>query len=262
MYVLSSTAPTPPRLTQFSQPTNFTTATLATEWHVSPGGSYLYGDGSLSHPFPMDIQGVIDRVDVLNGAELAELVLAPGLYSSAAMRGPGNTVDINLRGKILTIRSRTNDAADTVIDCAGATRFITFNHTEPPSVTLQGLTIRNCGGHADGRSALWITRGAMPSIVNCSFFGNAAERGAAFVADEGSRPTFVGCVFEGNTATSGCPCSLDKRTNGVCDAECSTRNCGWDYAGSCCSSACERGWGDGMRDHALVDQSTRTRCMH
>ena len=228
---------------EWSAPSNFTTRTLATLWHISPTGSYLYGDGSLGAPFPMDVQGVIDDSRVLNGAEL---VLAPGTYSLEAMRGPGSAVDLNLRGKVLTIRSRSGDPADTVFDCGGRRRLLTFNHSEPPSVVLSGVTVRNCGGDADGRGALWITGGARPRVINCTFVDNAAERGGAFVADAGAAPTFEGCAFRGNNATSGCPCSLAKRRDATCDAECSSRACGWDYAGGCCPSACELGWGDGI----------------
>ena len=40
---------------------NFTTATTATQWHISPSGSYLYGDGTPAKPLPMDLQGAIDQ---------------------------------------------------------------------------------------------------------------------------------------------------------------------------------------------------------
>ena len=43
--------------------------------------------------------------------------------------------------------------------------------------------------------ALWVTGGARPKITNCTFIDNAAERGAAFVADAGASPTFDGCVW-------------------------------------------------------------------
>ena len=42
-------------------------------------------------------------------------------------------------------------------------------------MVLSSLTVRDCGGHADGRGALWITNGAMPTIVNVSFERNRAE---------------------------------------------------------------------------------------
>ena len=65
----------------------------------------------------MDLQGVINRSDVLNGAEL---VLLPGNYSMSAMRGSGSVVDLSLFGKISrsvrslatrTIRSSTAKAS-------------------------------------------------------------------------------------------------------------------------------------------------------
>ena len=226
---------------EWSPVANFTTRTLATLWHVSPSGSYLYGDGSVSAPFPMDVQGVIEDSRVLNGAEI---VLAAGTYSMGAMRGPGSAVDLNLRGKVLTIRSESGNPDDTIFDCGGTRRLLTFNNSEPPSVELRGITIRNCGGDADGRGALWITGGASPRIVNCTFVDNKAERGAAFVADAGASPTFHGCAFRGNNATSGCPCTLAKRSDSTCDEECNSRACGFDYAGSCCPASCQEGFQD------------------
>ena len=227
---------------QLSPLANFTTSITAKQVHISVRGSYLYGNGTRSNPFAMDVQGVIDREEVTNGAEI---ILHPGVYSQAVMTGPGSTVDLNLRGKLLTIRA-LEGAGSVVFDCAASARFLTFNHSEPPSVRLIGLTIRRCGGAPDGRGALWVTGGARPSVENCTFESNVAERGGAFVADAGAEPTFIGCTFVDNNATSGCPCSLAKRSDATCDAECATRACGFDYAGGCCPPTCEQGWADGF----------------
>ena len=54
---------------QFSEVANFTTATTAAQWHLAVSGSYLYGDGSVGLPFPMDLQGAIDREEVRNGRQ-------------------------------------------------------------------------------------------------------------------------------------------------------------------------------------------------
>lgn len=120
---------------------------------------------------------------MLNGAEL---LLHAGVYSAAVMTGPGQTVGLNFGSKLLTIRG-LDGAAATIIDCDDAARFLTFNNSEPPSVRLIGLTIRRCGGDADGRGALWITGDARPTIIDCIFEDNTAERGGAFVA--GKRPS-------------------------------------------------------------------------
>lgn len=49
---------------EWSAPTNFTTATTARHWHLSTRGSYLYGNGSAVNPWPMDLQGAIDHPEV------------------------------------------------------------------------------------------------------------------------------------------------------------------------------------------------------
>ena len=71
--------------------------------------------------------------------------------------------DLNLRGKLLSIGS-TNGSAATVIDCGGTSRLITFNNSEPRAVRLTGLTVRNCGGAADGKGAVLVTGDAAPLI--------------------------------------------------------------------------------------------------
>ena len=226
---------------QFSWPLNFTTPTVSTQWHLSVGGSYLFGVGTRDSPWPMDIQGAIDRPEVANGAEL---VLHPGVWSSAAMAGPGRVADLSLRGKLLTLRSLPGEASSTILDCTGSSgRLLTFNHSEPPSVQLIGLTIRNCGGAPDGRGALWITAGSRPTIVNVTFEANVGERGGAFVADDGAAPRFESCTFVGNSALSGCPCVASKLSGDECHTECNLRECGW---GGCCPAMCEASWGDGF----------------
>ena len=69
----------------WSDLTNVTTQAAGEVWHVSAGGSYLYGDGSARNPYPMDIQGLIDRPDVVNGHQIK---LHPGTYGTALLRGP------------------------------------------------------------------------------------------------------------------------------------------------------------------------------
>ena len=77
-----------------------------------------------------------------------------------------------------------------------------------------------------------------------------------FVAQGAARPSFVNSVFRNNTAASGCPltCTVEKRSDNVCDSsECLSRECGWDYRGSCCPASCVRHgalstWGNNVCD--------------
>ena len=109
------------------------TPSVGTSWYVSPEGSYLYGNGlGPETPFPADLQGVIDRADIVTGHEI---ILMPGVYSDAQRRGPGQMLNLNLRGKLITMRSLAG-AASTVFDCGGSSRFFTFDSGEPGSVCL------------------------------------------------------------------------------------------------------------------------------
>ena len=175
---------------------HLTTAIATVSWHISPSGSYLYASGTEAAPYPMSIQSLIDDPRVQNGHEL---VLLDGTYGDQFMRGPGRSQDLNLYGKLLSIRSK-NGAANTVIDCGGTSRFLTFNHSEPANVVVRGVTLRNCGSPADGRGAIFFTNSSSPTIHSVVFVDNVAERGAAFVADGGAAPSFVNCDFVNNTA--------------------------------------------------------------
>lgn len=64
---------------------------------------------------------------------------------------------------------------DALIPQGARSRFFTFNNSEPPSVTISGLTIRNCGGHVDGRGAIFINSSS-PTFVDMIFEHNVAER--------------------------------------------------------------------------------------
>ena len=139
-------------------------------------------------------------------------------------------------------------ASSTIVDCGGTSRFITFNNSEPPSVALIGITLRNCGSSPDGRGAVFID-GASPTFKYMSFEDNIAERGGTVVAQGGGRPAFEWCSFKGSKAQSGCPasCTLAMRKDDVCDFEvCGYRQCGFDKrSGSCCPTSCAASAGDG-----------------
>ena len=156
----------------WSKNISFTTLSLASSWYVSPTGSALTGKGTKDSPWPPDLQGRIDAAQVANGHEL---VLLPGTYGNAFLRGGGSAEQLNLGGKLLSIRGEAG-AASTIIDCQGGrSRFFTFNNSEPPSVVISGLTVRNCGGHVDGRGAIFINSSS-PTFTDMVFEHNVAER--------------------------------------------------------------------------------------
>ena len=240
------------RCSLWSDVGNVTIEATATVWYVAHNGSYLYGEGSMTRPFAADLQGVFERSHVETGHEV---VLLPGYYGALHMFGTGRAQDLNMQGKFLTLRSASADLAgarETIIDCAGTSHFMTFNHSEPASVSVIGLTVRNCSGETDGRGAVFINA-ASPTFKSVIFENNYAERGGAVVAQGHGSPSFEWCSFVNNSASSGCPesCSLAKRSDSTCDSNlCGSRQCGWDYKGSCCPQHCGLSWGDGTCDAA------------
>ena len=73
--------------------------------------------------------------------------------------------------------------------------------------------------------------------------------GSVFVAQGAASPVFVNSIFRNNTAASGCPlsCTVEKRSDNVCDSsECLSRQCGWDYRGTCCPAECDALWSNGV----------------
>ena len=115
------------RCSKWSTWHHLTTTANATVWYVSPGGSYLYGDGSLANPLPADLQGVINRAETQSGHEIW---LMAGTYGDSFLTGAGNAQDLNMGGKLLSIKS-LEGAHATVVDCGGSSRLITFNNSEP-----------------------------------------------------------------------------------------------------------------------------------
>ena len=242
----------------WSKAGNGTTGNLGQIWYVSPQGSYFYGDGSEATPYPMNIQELLERPDLVTGHQL---MLLPGTYGDRFMRGAGRAQDFNLFGKMVTISSRDGPES-TIFDCGGTSRFFTFNNSEA-GVQISGVTVRNCGGHADGRGAVYITNKSSPVFDNCIFVENKAERGAAFVAEDGSNPIFRTTKFANNTALSGCPvtCTIALRSDDVCDADmCGSRACGYDYKGHCCPAACADAGANGICEGACSAPEVAAAC--
>lgn len=121
--------------------------------------------------------------------------LCDGTYT-----GPGNR-DIWVRGKDLTVRSRSGDPETCVIDCqaSGEDRHRGFVLTfgEGPACLIEGLTITHA--YQQGGAGALIS-GASPTIRNCVFRDNAADGGGAIQIIEGAAPVIERCRFEGNHA--------------------------------------------------------------
>ncbi len=170
-------------------------------WHVAINGDDLTGDGSQENPFAT-IQHAIDMA-----SEGDRIYVAPGTYT-----GDGNR-DIDFGGKLIVVRSESGPDV-TIIDCGGDLadphRGFYFHSGEDSTAVVDGFTITNGLGHADGPAgggALACDQVSSPTIRNCVFADNGVQAGVfyggAVVVSYGSGPKFVGCRFVHNVAAKG-----------------------------------------------------------
>jgi hypothetical protein len=119
--------------------------------------------------------------------------------------GNGNR-DITYRGKLLTVRSRSGNPTQCIIDCGGTEidphRGFHFHSGEGSEAVLEGVTIQN--GNLSGEQVLEDGGGvccegsASPSIVRCIITGNHAVIGAGLYCADSASPTLEGCSFIDN----------------------------------------------------------------
>ncbi|HVP12004.1 MAG TPA: right-handed parallel beta-helix repeat-containing protein [Phycisphaerae bacterium] len=122
-----------------------------------------------------------------------EVVIADGVYS-----GTGNK-NLDFKGKAITVRSASGDAAACVIDCQGSGRGLYFHSGESAGSVLQGLTIRsaNCDVGAV------YCQNASPTLVDCMIRDSTATFGAGVYCENGASPTLTNCTLANNTASCG-----------------------------------------------------------
>ncbi len=120
--------------------------------------------------------------------------VADGTYS-----GEGN-IEIDFGGRAITLRSE-NGPQSCIIDCGGRGQAFYFHRGENQESVVEGFTISH-GGNVDYGGAIRCI-GSSPTIRNCIFRRNAAERcGGALCTCYGSHPTVIGCTFEENTCST------------------------------------------------------------
>ncbi len=131
-------------------------------------------------------------IDACLPSEGDEVVIADGTYT-----GDGNR-DLDFRGKAITVRSASGDAAACVIDCEGEGRGFFFHSGEGTDSVVEGLMITN--GSASGGAVFCY--GSSPTLANCTISGNSADDGGGVYCYSGS-PTLTNCTISGNSADDG-----------------------------------------------------------
>ncbi len=151
------------------------------------------------------VQAAIDAAPDFEGASV---VLAHGLYT-----GDGNR-DIDLRGKVITVRSADPDdpavVAATIIDAEGSDndrhRGFYVHNGETEACEIAGLTIR--GGYERGGGGIWCEYSS-PTISRCVITNNHSDfssgsllfgaYGGSAIGMNGGNATIRGCTIAGNS---------------------------------------------------------------
>jgi predicted outer membrane repeat protein len=119
--------------------------------------------------------------------------VADGTYS-----GDGN-IEIDFRGRAITVRSENGPAA-CIIDCQAGGRAFYFHTGETPNSILDGFTITNGGADYGGGIRCMASS---PAIRNCVLIGNSAQQyGGGLCNCYGSHPVVANCTFEENSCSS------------------------------------------------------------
>lgn len=162
-------------------------SSAATTWVVTPDGT---GD-------------FVDLAAAIAGATAGDVIeLTDGVFT-----GDGNR-NLYVNGQELTIRSQSGNREACVLDPDGGTdllrRAFAFQGAGPTFV-LQDLTFRNGSALGTGEvygGAIQLSNNCSPTVTNCVFQGNAAERGGAIFGYDNCSPAISDCAFVGNVALS------------------------------------------------------------
>jgi hypothetical protein len=140
-----------------------------------------------------DFPTIRAAVEAVHSGDIVEL--GDGIFLGAANR------EIDVLGKIITIRSQNGDPAACVIDCQGAGRGFLFQSGELPQTTLEGVTVTH--GWSSVGSAVICADYAMPTLKRCVFAENVSTVWAGGIFCSVTSPTIIECLFINNTADSG-----------------------------------------------------------
>ena len=167
---------------------------------------------------PSEYATIQAAIDAAGWCDIVEI--ADGTYT-----GTGNK-DLDFGGKVITVRSVSNDPALCIIDCEDNGRGFHFHSGEGPDSVVQGLTITN--GHVDSGSGggggvycsfsdptltnCVISRNtaddgggvycyfSFPTLTDCQIAENSTSNRGGGVNCEGSNPTLTNCAITGNSS--------------------------------------------------------------
>jgi len=149
----------------------------------------------------MDFTKIQDAMFATRDGDTVEV--CDGTYQGTGNRG------IEFFGKAITVRSRSGNPANCVIDCEGAANGFVFRDEEVATSVLTGFKIINGDGEYGGAvycgvPTVGVSGGASPTITNCIFANSPVDQGAGIYCDwRGSNPTITNCRFIDNTSGSG-----------------------------------------------------------
>ena len=147
---------------------------------------------------PADFNNIQAAIDNANNED--EIEVAPGTYYEAIIFN-GEAI----RGKAIRLYSSGGPDV-TTIDGTGFDHVVKCISIENANIILEGFTIT--GGDANGLLSEDREGGGMynhyssPTVINCTFSGNTAQRHGGGMYNHLSHPIVSNCTFSGNTAES------------------------------------------------------------
>jgi predicted outer membrane repeat protein len=146
-------------------------------------------DGTLKHPF----DAIQEAISVATYD--STVIVLEGTYT-----GTGNR-DIDFQAKAITLRSK-NGPETCIINPQGTEtqphRGFYFHGKETADSILDGFTITN--GHADSGGAIYCGGTSSPTLKNCIFTRNSAEREGGGLYNLRGNPVVTNCIFTKNSA--------------------------------------------------------------
>ncbi len=168
----------------------FTICIVLLAWASVAMGATLHVDASGGGDYT-SIQAALDAA--VTGHDKIEV--SPGTYYET----------IDFHGKAVQLYSK-HGPAETIIDGTGNYHVVRCTSGEGPDTLLEGFTIT--GGNANGAAMedTWgggmYNSGASPTVANCVFAGNTADRGGGMF-NTGASPSLTNCVFHDNSGDRG-----------------------------------------------------------